>query len=132
MRIWLLAVIATLWIAPAQAQDADIQAVIDGQMQAFRAGNAGAAFEFASPAIREMFGTPENFAGMVQRGYPMIWSHGEVSYHDLRERDGAFMQRVQVRDAAGQDFEFEYEMIETTAGWRINAVWPVELRDLNA
>lgn len=100
-----------------------IAGTINGQMQAFSAQDATAAFEFASPQIKRIFGTAQNFAGMVERTYPMIWNHGAVRLLELREAHGGQWQRVLVMDQAGRGHLLEYQMIEAAEGWQINAVY---------
>ena len=87
--------------AAARAEDpaAAIRQVISEQIEAFEADDFETAFSFASPGIREMFGTPGRFGEMVREGYPMVWRPGEVRFSDLAERDGRTVQRVLVTDA---------------------------------
>lgn len=115
-----------LCAGPVAAQDRAeaIAGVIDRQMEAFRAKDPTAAFEFASPNIRGLFGNADNFGRMVANGYPPIWQPGEVRYLDLREENGKLQQRVEIRDAEGRAHYFDYEMVETEAGWKINGVRP--------
>jgi len=112
------------------ADSAAIEQVIEDQMNAFRAGDPVAAFEFASPNIRGLFGTPENFGRMVASGYPSIWQPGAVRFLGLSERGGRLQQRVEVTDAQGRTHLFDYEMIPTEAGWKINGVRPVAAADV--
>ncbi|MEI4473258.1 DUF4864 domain-containing protein [Frigidibacter sp. MR17.24] len=109
---------------PAQA-GAAIEAEIGAQMQAFRDGDAAAAFGHASPAIRSMFGSPEAFAAMVARGYPAIANPGTVRFLGLREVGGRLVERLSVVAPDGSSRLFDYEMVETDGGWRINGVTPV-------
>jgi Domain of unknown function (DUF4864) len=113
----------------AVAQDAPpdaVRSVIQGQIDAFIARDPVTAFTFASPMIKGMFGTPENFGMMVSSGYPMIWSPSSVKYLGLRDVAGRQIQRVMVTDGAGATFLFDYDMIEVPPdGWKINGVFPV-------
>ncbi|MEZ5778925.1 MAG: DUF4864 domain-containing protein [Paracoccaceae bacterium] len=104
----------------------DIRSVIGDQFAAFAANDLGAAFDFASPTIKGIFRTPENFGQMVKGGYPMIWRPSEVKFLALRTENGRQMQRVLVRDGAGAIHLFDYEMIPAADGWQINGVFPVE------
>lgn len=115
---------------PARADEAAIAAVIGAQMQAFRSGDPAAAFDHASPMIRRIFGSAENFGRMVATGYPPIWQPGAVRYLDLREENGRLQQRVAVEDAEGRVHYYDYEMVETEAGWKINGVRPVAPPDI--
>ena len=105
--------------------DAGIRAVIEAQMQAFRAGDTGAAFTHASPSIQGMFGGVDGFGRMVSDQYPMIWQPGDVKFLDLRQERGVPVQRILLQDAGGALHLFDYEMTESGGVWRINGVFPV-------
>ncbi len=123
MRGFILSCVLALGLAgPAPAQEAEIRAVIDRQIAAFRAEDVERAFTYASPGIRRLFGTPENFGAMVKGGYPMVWRPGELRFLELREVAGQLWQKVLLRDRAGALHLLDYQMIETGAGWKINAV----------
>lgn len=104
------------------APDPGIESTIRSQMEAFRAEDVTAAFEFASPTIRNLFRTPENFGVMVQRGYPMVWRPEDVTFGALREIAGALWQRVIVTDADGKPHYLDYRMEMIDGAWRISAV----------
>ncbi len=112
--------------------EAGIEAVIDGQMQAFRAEDVEGAFSFASPNIKGIFGSPENFGTMVQRGYPMVWDNADIRYLELREIDGRLWQKVIVQDEAGTLHALDYQMIETPDGWQIDGVQLLDAPDVGA
>lgn len=114
--------IVGLTAGPAMSDDAGIPSVIDTQMQAFLADDLVRAFSFASPAIREMFGTPENFGVMVRRGYPMVWRPDAVRFLEQREIDGDTWQKVMVTDGQGVAHLLDYQMIRVESDWKINAV----------
>ncbi len=108
---------------PASAQDANaIQGVIADQLADFVARDVDGAWQHASPMIQGIFGTPQNFGTMVERGYPMVWDNSDVRFGELREVAGNLWQRVTVRDAAGNLHSLDYQMIETPDGWQINGV----------
>ena len=111
--------------SPLQAQQegaAGIQGTIQGQIDAFLADDFVTAFTFASPLIKGIFGTPENFGTMVRQGYPMVWRPSDVRFLDLEDLGVRKLQRVQILDQAGVPYIAEYEMIETADGWQINGL----------
>lgn len=115
--------LASLFLAlPAAAQDAPIRATIEDQLQAFQADDFATAFTFASPTIRSIFGTPENFGRMVSEGYPMVHRPAAVKMLELREVAGGLWQRVMITDQSGRTHLLDYQMIEAENGWQINAV----------
>jgi Domain of unknown function (DUF4864) len=123
MRRSLLAVVVSLALSlPGLAQEEPIQSTIQSQIEAFQADDFAQAFSFASPNIKGIFGTPENFGAMVKNGYPMVYRPAEVEMLELRDVAGNLWQRVRITDQAGQGHYLDYMMIETPEGWQINAV----------
>ncbi|WP_374369932.1 DUF4864 domain-containing protein [Tabrizicola sp.] len=125
----LFAAVLTL---PAAAQEEPIRNTIQSQIEAFRADDFARAFTFASPTIKGMFGTPENFGAMVKQGYPMVYRPAEVQMMELREVAGALWQRVRITDQAGAGWNLDYMMVETPEGWQINAVQILPAPDVGA
>ncbi|MBL9054451.1 MAG: DUF4864 domain-containing protein [Tabrizicola sp.] len=121
MRLAALCLVLGLSL-PAAAQEEPIRRTIQDQMEALQADDFARAFSFASPNIKGIFGTPENFGAMVKNGYPMVYRPAEVEMLELREVAGNLWQRVRVVDQAGAAWYLDYMMIETDEGWQINAV----------
>lgn len=107
---------------PLRADSAAITATINQQIAAFQADDFDRAFEFASPTIRQIFRTAENFGQMVRQGYPMVWRPAKLRFLELRRISGSLWQRVQVVDQQGQVHVLDYQMIKGPDGWLINAV----------
>jgi len=121
------AIFATLMVgllaaAPAQSDEAAIQKVISDQIEAFQADDFAAAFAFASPTIRTIFGTADNFGAMVKQGYPMVWRPADVIFLPSETIEGVLWQPVMVRDQAGQLHILDYQMWRGESDWKINAV----------
>lgn len=112
----------SLHSVPAVAQEAPIRSTIQSQIDAFLRDDFTAAFGFASPTIKMMFGSAENFGRMVRQGYPMVYRPADVRMLDLREVEGRLWQRVMVTDQQGRSHMLDYQMIETPDGWQINGV----------
>ena len=133
MRGWIIGLVFALGlVGAAWAQDSEIEGVISGQIEAFKADDFEQAFTFAAPSIRQIFRTPENFGVMVRRGYPMVWRPAEVTFLDLRDEAGVPVQTVQIRDAAGTIHLLAYSMTQTGAGWKISGVQILEAPGVNA
>lgn len=126
------ALLAACLALPAAAQEAPIQETIRSQIDAFLADDFARAFTFASPTIKGMFGTPENFGAMVKNGYPMVYRPADVQMMDLREVVGNLWQRVRITDQAGAGWYLDYMMVETAEGWQINAVQILPAPDVGA
>lgn len=116
----------------AAADPKEMQSVIDRQLEAFQADDFAAALEFASPVLKQYFGTPENFGRMVTQGYPMVWRPGTVRYLESREDAGVHWQRVMITDQQGAVHILDYRMTSTNDGWRINGVRILDASDFAA
>lgn len=133
MRRWLIALSLSLGLASgAFAQDAEIEANIAAQIQAFKADDFATAFTYASPGIQRLFQNPDNFGAMVRNGYPMVWRPAEVRYLELREVAGALWQKVMIVDGSGQVHILDYQMIQQENGWKINGVQLLKNSDPSA
>jgi hypothetical protein len=135
MRQILASLAATLCLAlatPLQAQDNPIEAVINDQITAFLADDFEAAFTYASPNIRQIFGSAQRFGQMVRDGYPMVHRPTEVRMLEQRPLGEGIDQRVLIRDAAGRLHLLSYMMIETAQGWQINGVQILQTPEVGA
>jgi hypothetical protein len=123
-RLFALLIALTLPLAAYSAEppSAPIQQTIQSQIDAMAAGDFAAAFTFASPNIKGMFGTSDRFEMMVKQGYPMVVAPREVRMLELRTVAGNLWQRVMMIDQAGAVHLLDYMMIQTPDGWQINAV----------
>ena len=122
MRGPAFAFLFTLSALPAAAQDNALQSTILNQIEAFKADDFARAFTYASPSIKSIFMSPENFGMMVKNGYPMVHRPGEVRMLEQRTISGALWQKVMITDQAGRTHILDYQMIETPEGWQINGV----------
>lgn len=116
----------------AKAQDVSIEDVISMQIDAFKADDFDTAFTYASPNIRSMFGTAENFGSMVRGSYPMVWRPSELTFLGREDKGNATMQRLKVTDRQGTPFWFVYEMVLIDGQWRINGVFRLKSPGLTA
>jgi len=105
-----------------EPQNTAIEGVIQNQITALKADDFTTAFTFASPTIKGMFGTAENFGAMVAQGYPMVYRPDAVRMLELRRVAGNLWQRVMITDTSGTTHLLDYMMVETPEGWQINAV----------
>ena len=73
---------------------AAFRAVIGAQVEAFRRDNWGEAFGYASPKIRNMFGTVERFRSMVLNSYEAVARPRVFEFETPTEIDGRPAQPV--------------------------------------
>ena len=133
MRNGIYAVLVSACLAvPAFAQEDPIQRTIQSQLDAFVKDDFATAFTFASPMIKGMFGTAENFGMMVAQGYPMVYRPSAVKMLELRTVAGNLWQRVMITDVEGRTHLLDYMMVETPDGWQINAVQLLPSPDVGA
>lgn len=124
---------AILWASSAFGQSADdIEDVIGNQLQAFNDRNVEGAWQYAAPNIQGMFGNPQNFGVMVQRGYPMVWTNRDVRFLELQDLGAVQIQRIMLRDMSGGIHVLEYQMVQTSLGWRIAGVQILPAPDIGA
>ena len=122
-----LCVLAVMLAALSARADEGVEAAISGQIAALRAGDFVTAFEFASPNIRQIFRTPENFEDMVRQGYAVMLNPVDMQFMTARQEGEALWQRVLYRDLHGEVQVFDYQMVQAPEGWRINAVVRVKM-----
>ena len=116
---------AGLWIAPARAADdgghAAIRGVIERQIDAFRHDDAGAAFAFASPALRQQFGTQDRFLEMVRKLYQPVYRPRSFTYGETRDTPAGVDQVVRIQDQNGIDWDALYSFEREPDGtWAIS------------
>ena len=124
---WL--VLLALWFAPtvqaAEVAAADakaVRAVIEGQLAALAADDAKRAFEYAAPALRQYFGTPENFIEMVRTSYPVVYRPASVAFLKPQWLAGELVQGVHMSDEHGVLWLALYRLQrQKNRSWRISA-----------
>lgn len=122
MRTLLFSVFFLLAALSARADETAVQSVIQSQITAFEQDDFATAFTYASPSIRQMFGTSDRFGAMVRSGYPMVWRPAQLDFFPLKSEGNRTFQDVMITDQAGAVHVLRYEMVETSDGWQINGV----------
>jgi Domain of unknown function (DUF4864) len=113
--------------------DKTVQAVVQGQLDAFAKDDAKRAFSFAAPSIRQAFGSAPNFLAMVRRSYPVVYRPASVAFLKPDGKDDDAIQRVQMTDAAGESWLAIYSLQRQKSGvWRITGCSVVENRGRTA
>lgn len=107
--------------APSAADKAAIRQVIEGQIAAFQRDDGEAAFGFASPSARMIFGSAEHFMEIVRRGYQAVYRPRSVQFGATEEVDGLPIQHVLVVAPDNVVVDAVYIMARQPDGtWRIN------------
>ena len=113
-------------------EKADIQSTISDQLRAFASDNFIEAFTHASPGIKDMFGTVENFSNMVKKGYPMVWRYNNFEFLNLEETPQGYSQIVRITDQNDKLFLLKYFMKNVAGIWKISGVSIIEASDFSA
>jgi hypothetical protein len=112
--------------APAAAQpavtvedQAEIRAVINRQIDAFRRDDAQQAFALVSPGVQQTFGTPERFLDVVRVSYRAVYRPAAVAFRGLTTMGQDAVQQVQLTDRSGSIWLAYYAMQRQRDGsWR--------------
>ena len=113
-------------------EKADIQSTISDQLRAFASDNFIEAFTHASPGIKDIFGTVENFSSMVKTGYPMVWRYNNFEFLNLEETPQGYSQIVRITDQNDKLFLLKYFMKNVAGIWKISGVSIIEASDFSA
>ena len=113
-------------------EKADIQSTISDQLRAFASDNFIEAFTHASPGIKDIFGTVENFSYMVKKGYPMVWRYNNFEFLNLEETPQGYSQIVRITDQNDKLFLLKYFMKNVAGIWKISGVSIIEASDFSA
>ena len=106
----------------ADADQTEIEGVITRQMEAFARDDGAAAFAFATPELRQIFGSAERFMAMVQGQYQPVYRPRKVQFGETRQADGTIVQEVGVIGPDGVPRTALYTMERQPDGtWRIAA-----------
>ena len=122
-----LAFLAFLAVGPARAQDKALewQAVVTGQIEAFRSGDGVAALELAGAGFKARYSDPARFyADILASGYRPIVESRSHSFGEFNEvSDTAVLQVVRFVGPDQGLYEALYQMAnEPDVGWRVQGV----------
>lgn len=108
--------------AAVSAEDlAEIRAVINRQIDAFKRDDARGAFALVSPDVQEAFGTPEHFLDVVRVSYRAVYRPAQVAFLGLTVIGPDAVQQVQITDRSGAVWHAYYAMQRQRDGtWRTN------------
>ncbi|MEQ9607789.1 MAG: DUF4864 domain-containing protein [Kiloniellaceae bacterium] len=118
---------------PSPAARQAILGTINAQLDAFQRDDGAGAFSYATPALRQLFGTPENFMAMVRGGYQPVYRPRSVEFLDARIIEGRIGQAVRFVGPDGSAVIALYTMEQQPDGsWRIAAVHLIPSDELSS
>ena len=113
-------------------EQTDIQNTIANQLEAFASDDFTEAFTHASPGIKDIFGSVDNFSRMVKKGYPMVWRYNNFQFLKLEETPQGYSQIVRITDKKDELFLLKYFMKNISGIWKISGVIIIENSDFSA
>ena len=113
-------------------EQTDIQNTISNQLEAFASDDFTEAFTHASPGIKDIFGSVDNFSRMVKKGYPMVWRYNNFQFLKLEETPQGYSQIVRIIDKKDELFLLKYFMKNISGIWKISGVTIIKTSDFSA
>lgn len=115
-------VFATGRVQPQPEVPEGVREVVQSQLQALQADDAGRAFALADPEIRSKFGNAQEFLDMVREQYPMVHRPASVLFLKPESEGDMAFQKVRLTDATGGAWVVTY-LLHRKGGsaWRISA-----------
>lgn len=140
MRQLLMTLFAVLLFAagaradgPSDTDRAQFRAVIESQIEAFRADDGARAYSYAAPTIQRIFPTPDSFMAMVRKSYQPVYRPQSVQFGNAGlSASGRPIQRVTVVGPDGLTYQAIYTMEQQPDGaWQISACAIVRAPDMS-
>jgi len=124
-------------VRPAAGDQQAIRGTIRSQLDAFQVDDGALAFSYATPQLRGLFGTPENFMAMVRGGYQPVYRPRSVEFLDARivagEKGERIGQAVRFVGPDGRAVVAIYTMEQQPDGsWRIAAVQLIPTNEISS
>ena len=108
--------------ASVSSSETEYQKVIRSQIEAFSNDDMEAAFEFASPSIKSIFGNYIRFGSMVRQGYPMVFRQKNLTFKETKSKNSVAFQNVLIEDLSGDLHLLRYRLILLKGSWKIAGV----------
>lgn len=100
---------------------AAMQALVEGQIDAFRRDDGAAAYAYASPPIQMLYPTVDGFMAMVKQSFQPVYRPQQVTFGPLIEGPNGPVLRVFVTGPDGNPYVAEYAFQRQPDGtWKIN------------
>jgi hypothetical protein len=136
-RFLISAILFLFLLAPARAESPDqraFQAVISGQLDAFKTEDYQTAYSYAAPIVKGVFPNVDTFMAMVKRGYGPIYKNSKYVFTELKtDTLGRPAQHVIITASDGKRYEAVYAMQQQPDGsWKIAGVQMVEIPSVDA
>jgi hypothetical protein len=112
------------WHPASRLQTKTVDAVILGQLEAFRSGDFAKAALYQAPGLRDKFQNPAGFRVMMLEGYPEFCHFIKVSFGPCVVRAGGMdaMADVTLVDSAGRTTRAQYLMELVRGAYHVGGV----------
>lgn len=100
---------------------AGVREVVQQQLQALAAHDAGTAFALADPGLRTRFGNADEFLAMLRAQYPMVVHPSSVLFLKPQSDGAVALQKVRLTDADGSGWMVTYVLNREGERWLISA-----------
>ncbi len=119
-----LALLVVFATNPARADENAARDTITRQLESFLSGQFETAYTYASPDIKRLYPTLDQFMRMVQTGYLPVLRPGNYAFGRTETlADGRIVQEVLIRAPDGSDWTAVYFMEEQEDGaWQVDGV----------
>ena len=105
---------------PATGESQAVRQVILAQFQAFADDDADAAWQTATPAVRQQVGHPAHFLALVRGTYPMLYRPASIGFRAVELKGRRASQALRVVDASGQAWHVLFTLeLQGDGSWRI-------------
>ncbi|SES47338.1 DUF4864 domain-containing protein [Rhizobium sp. NFR03] len=99
------------------------RSIIGQQIEAFLNDDAAAAYSFASPQIKGLFPSEEQFFEMVKRGYRPVYRPGNFAFGRSKMDGTTVVQEVLISGPNGKDWTALYSLtLQPDGSYKINGV----------
>lgn len=116
----LAAGIGPVHAAAAATDTQGVRAVILAQFQAFADDDADAAFDTATPAVRQQVGHASYFLAQVRGGYPMLYRPTAIRFLEVEMKGRRATQLLRIVDTAGRPWLVVFTLErQADRQWRI-------------
>jgi hypothetical protein len=104
------------------------RALVQAQLDAFKADDAERAYSYAAPSIRAQFGDAAHFMAMVRGAYPAVYRPANIEFLPAQRAGDDLMQQVRLTDADGGYWLAIYRLErQPDKTWRIASCQLAEL-----
>jgi hypothetical protein len=94
--------------APPEQEDPAVRQVVESQLRAFAAEDAGKAFALTDPALRVKFGNADAFLATVREQYPQVLRPASLLFLKPDCEGSIALQKVRLTDADGTNWVLTY------------------------